>query len=173
MSGPRASILVLGIGNTLLRDDGVGVHVARELIRLAGRGAPVLPPGTLILDAGTLGPDLLPWVARSRAVLLVDATDLRAAPGTVGILRGDALATATGPTSPRSAGVGELLDLARVAGVLPDEVGLVAIQPGVIDVGLELSTPVAAALPRAIAAAAAEAGRLAERARPRGEGAAA
>jgi len=173
MIGPADRLVVLGVGNALLGDDGVGVHVVRELDRLARHGDVALPDGTTVLDGGTLGPDLLAWVGGARALLLVDAANLEAPPGTMEILRDADLVSNGGPASPRRAGVGELLDVARLGGMLPREVALVAIQPGSIDVGLELSAPVAAALPAALEAVAAELGRMAARGRSPGTEAAA
>jgi hydrogenase maturation protease len=161
MSQPDGSLLVLGIGNTLLGDEGVGVHVVREMGRLAERGDVVLPAGTALLDGGTLGPGLLPWIAGARAVVLVDAAELDAEPGSVAVFRGDALRTARGTAAARPAGVGSLLGAARLADVLPAAVALVGIQPADVEVGLELSEPARAALPAAIEATLTELQRVA------------
>jgi hydrogenase maturation protease len=141
-------LLVLGVGNVLLRDEGVGIHVVR---RLEALGADALPPGTTIVDGGTLGLDLLPMLEDAAAVVMVDAVDLRAEPGAVDVLRGATLhAALAGHISPHQVGVGDLLAAARLAGSLPDRVSLVAIQPGAIEVGLELTPAVEAALPAAV-----------------------
>ncbi len=84
MSASGGPLLVLGIGNVLLRDDGVGVQVVRELEGRVERGELELPPDTELLDGGTLGLDLLPRISDARALLLVDAIDLRASPGRSG-----------------------------------------------------------------------------------------
>lgn len=146
--------LVLGVGNVLLRDDGVGVHVARALLAgetgAAGE-APPLPAATRVVDGGTLGLDLLPMVEDAAAVVLIDAVDLREPPGTVEVLRGHALHGALAMhVSPHQVGIGDLLGAARLAGTLPGRVSLVAIQPGAIEVGLELTPEVAAAVPVAV-----------------------
>lgn len=147
-------LLVIGIGNVLLRDDGAGVRTAE----LAGRmhaGAPAaFPPGTRVVDGGTLGLELLPMVEDARAVVLIDAVDLRGSPGDVAVLRGEALqGTLYQHVSPHQVGVGDLIAAGRLTGRLPDQVALIGIQPGEISVGLDLTDAVQAAIPRAVALA--------------------
>ncbi len=145
MSRPDGGVLVLGVGNVLLQDEGVGIRVADEVAALD------LPPGIRAVDGGTLGLDLLPMIGDCAALVMVDAVDLRAAPGTVGVLRGDELHSALGGhVSPHQVGVGDLIEVARLTGTLPDRVALVAIQPGTIAVGLDLTPAVEAAVPRAV-----------------------
>ena len=154
MSNETGPLVVLGIGNTLLRDDGVGVHVVRELERQVARGDALLPPDTQLVDGGTLGLDLLPLIAGARAVLLVDAALLGGVPGSVAVLRGDALRAPGG--SARAvvpAGIDALLAAARLADLLPAGVCLVGVEPGTIAPGLGLTAAVRAALPAAVAAA--------------------
>jgi hydrogenase maturation protease len=148
------NILVLGIGNVLLRDEGVGVRVVDEIGRLADRGDIALPPGTELLDGGTRGLALLPAVAGARAVLVIDAARLGREPGSVSIVRGDALRAAPdGDVAAGPGGLVWLLDLARATGELPVAVSLVAIEPGEIDAGLEMSEIVRTAIPAAVSAA--------------------
>lgn len=155
MSHPEGAWLVLGIGNVLLRDEGVGVHVVRLLADEAdddAAGGSALPAAARIVDGGTLGLDLLPMIEDAAAVVMIDAVNLRAAPGTLEVLRGDALHGALARhVSPHQVGVGDLLAAARLAGTLPDHVALVAIQPEAIEIGLELTPEVAAAVPVAAA----------------------
>lgn len=160
MSAPVGPLLVLGIGNVLLRDEGVGVHLLRELERRAGRGDVVLPRDTRLVDGGTMGLDLLPRLAGARAVVVLDAVDLRLAPGAVTVLRGDALRSRAGTRAVQRAGVGDLLAAARLADVLPAAVSLVGVQPGEIAIGLALTEVVQAALPAAVAATIVELHRL-------------
>ena len=147
-------LVVVGIGNILMRDDGVGVRAAELILAAAADDAAALPPQTRVIDGGTLGLDLLPVIEDARAVVLIDAVDLRRSPGDVAVLRGDDLHVAlSGHVSPHQVGVGDLLAAARLTGRLPAQVALVGIQPREIEVGLELTEPVAAALPRAAAVA--------------------
>ena len=150
MNGPAAPIVVIGVGNALLRDDGVGVRVVESLRRAAGREPDVLPPLTRLVDGGTLGIDLLREMHPARAVLLVDGVDLGLEPGTVEVLRDDALAAAGGRlTGGSSGGIGELLALGRLMDWLPAPVALVGIQVAEVTFDLGLSAPVASALPLA------------------------
>lgn len=142
--------LVLGVGNLLLRDEGVGVHVVRAIEQLVATDDGAFPVGTRVVDGGTLGLDLLPLLEDADAVVLVDAANLRQAPGTVAVVRGDDLASAiTGHLSVHQVGIGELLSAARLTGSLPAHVALVAIQPAEITPGLDLTPDVAAAISRA------------------------
>ena len=145
--------VVIGVGNVLLRDDGVGVRMVEELRRVAERDASALPEGTHLLDGGTLGLDLLGAVEGARSLLLLDAVDLDQPAGTVSVLRGDAItdaAAGVGPGRRIARGVEELLAVARLTGRLPDPVSLVGIQVDDTNLGEGLSERVAAALPRAV-----------------------
>jgi hydrogenase maturation protease len=153
MSAPVGPLLVLGIGNVLLRDEGVGIHLLRELERRVGSGDVALPRDTRLIDGGTAGLALLPLLAGARAVLLLDAVDLRLAPGAVVVLRGDDLRGQAGGTrAVQLSGVADLLAAARLADVLPAAVALVGVQPGEIAIGLALTDMIRAALPAAVAA---------------------
>lgn len=161
MSSGRGPIVVFGIGNVLLRDDGVGVHVIRELERRAARGDALLPPHTQLVDGGTLGLGLLPLIAGARAVLLLDAAFLGGAPGDVTIMRDDALRPRPGGArAVLPAGIDDLLAAARLADLLPKAVSMVGVEPGEIAAGLDLTAAVEAALPGAAAAATDELWRL-------------
>lgn len=154
MTDPDGPLLALGIGNVLLRDEGLGVLVARALAAAAERPEGALPPGTEVVDGGTLGLDLLPRIEDARAVVIVDAVDLGEPPGTVVLLRGAALHGALAHhVSPHQVGISDLLGAARLAGTLPERVALVGVQPAEIAIGLEPSAPVRAALPAAEALA--------------------
>lgn len=167
MSHPDGPILALGIGNVLLRDEGVGVHAIRALESLAELGDVALPPGTSLVDGGTLGLGLLQAISNARAVLVIDAADLGRVPGAAEVIHGEALRRArAGHVSPHRAGVGQwvgvgdLLATAQLMGTLPEAVALVGVQPGEIAVGLELTELVAASLPTVVQTALDELWRL-------------
>ncbi len=131
--------LVLGLGNILLSDEGVGVHVVRLL-----RERYEFPQEVEVLDGGTLGLDLLPYVEEARRLLLIDAVQMDIPAGTVARLEGDeVMAIFRMQISPHQMGVHDLLAAARLLDHYPDQVVLWGIQPAVLDVGLELSPPVA------------------------------
>jgi hydrogenase maturation protease len=150
MSGPHGT-LVLGIGNILLKDEGVGVVVAQRIEAARAAGDDVVPGDTRVVDGGTLGLDLLPMIGDAERVVLVDAVNLGQAPGTVTVLRDDTVQAAlSGHVSPHQIGVGDLVAAARLTGVMPPRLTLVGIQPGEISIGLELTGPVEAAVDVAI-----------------------
>jgi hydrogenase maturation protease len=149
MSRVDGPLLVLGVGNILMRDEGVGVRVVERL-----RVSPeLLPADVRIVDGGTLGLDLLPLIEEARGLILVDAIDVQAAPGTLVVLRGhDVTGAFGGHVSPLQVGVGDLVAIGELTAVLPEAITLVGIQLAEIDVGLELSEAVEAAVPGAVIA---------------------
>lgn len=149
--------LVLGLGNLLMGDEGVGVRVIEHL-REAGDP---LPPAVALVDGGTLGLDLLPLLDDVDRLIMVDAVELGAAPGTVRVIRDEQLhARMAGAISVHQLGVGDLLAVARLRGTLPSRTSLVGIQPGSVEVGLELTEPVRLAVPIAAGLVRAEAAGL-------------
>ena len=146
--------VVIGVGNALLRDDGVGVRVVEELRAVVRHDASALPEDTVLVDGGTLGLDLLRTVAGARSLLFLDAVDLHLPPGTVTVLRGDAIPAAGGRWGRAvPSGVGEVLAVGRLMGWLPDPVALVGVQVDDTEFGIGLSRPVESALPRAVVTA--------------------
>jgi hydrogenase maturation protease len=158
MSRIDGPLLVVGVGNILLRDEGVGVRVV-ERLRLSHEP---LPADARLVDGGTLGLDLLPLIEEARGLVLVDAIDVQAAPGSVIVLRGRDVEDAfVGAVSSGQVGVGDLVAVCRLTEVLPDEIVLIGIQTAELEVGVDLSEPVAAALPEAASVVHAELRRMA------------
>jgi hydrogenase maturation protease len=147
-----AEILVLGLGNIILRDEGLGV---RAVERLRERFA--LPEAVDALDGGTLGLHLLPYLAGVRALLIVDALLAAGPPGTLARLEGEAIPRALAhKVSMHQFGLAELLALAATEGALPERIVLWGMVPAAIEAGLELTPPVAAALDALVEHVAAE-----------------
>jgi len=146
----EAPILVLGIGNTLLMDDGVGVLLVEEF-----RGLSTLPADEVeFLDGGTQGLALLGRLAGRRALVILDAVKLGAAPGTVHCLTLEqTLASGSGSTTAHEGNAGELLRMAMMLGELPDRVAVIGVEAASLETGLGLSEPVQRALPAAMDAA--------------------
>jgi len=165
VTAPEGPVVVLGVGNVLLGDDGVGIRVLEELRRRGLDDPAAVPEGTRLVDGGTLGLGLLDAVRGARSLLLLDAVNLGQTAGTVSVLCGDAIAAAGGPgagTTPGS--VGELLAVARLMGWLPDPVTLVGVQAGDTRFGTGLSSLVEAAVSGAVETARTELRALDERA---------
>jgi len=140
-------VLVLGLGNTLLSDDGIGVHVVRQLASDQD-----VPRGLHPVDGGTLGFRLLATLTQAHAVVIVDAAELGEPSGTVRLFDQHSLADRVsrgGRMSAHEAGLLDLLTLARLERWSPMRLALLGIQPDRVDWGEELSEPVARALPLA------------------------
>jgi hydrogenase maturation protease len=132
--------LVLGLGNILLGDEGVGVRVVERLQQLYW-----FPEEVQVLDGGTLGLDLLSYVGAADRLLVVDAVEMNAAPGVIARLEGDEVpAFLSVKLSPHQVGLADLLATARLCGLCPEELVLWGVQPEVIDLRLDLSPLVAA-----------------------------
>ena len=138
-----SALLILGLGNVLLRDDGVGAAAVARLI--AEYDA---PDSVSVLDGGTLGLALLPYVEDATSVILVDAVKTDAPSGTLVRLDRDDVGPAVATRlSPHQIGVADLLDGAQWHDRYPSRVVLLGIVPESLDLELGLSPPVAAALP--------------------------
>lgn len=134
-------ILVLGLGNELFTDEGVGVAAARRIEESR-------PSGVEVIDGGTLGLSLLPAIEGREAVLVLDAlVDSDAMPGTVVVFDGEELRReARLLYSAHQLGVNEVLAAADLNGVAPPRVSAVGMVPASVDTGYGLSPVVAAAL---------------------------
>jgi hydrogenase maturation protease len=139
--------LVLGIGNTLLSDEGIGVHVTQQLQSML----PV-SDDIEILDGGTLSFTLACPIEDADALIVVDAAQLKSSPGTLKIFEGeamDAFLLGNRKSSVHEVGLTDLMSIAMLAGHWPERRALVAIQPEKVDWG-DMPTPqVAAAVPAA------------------------
>lgn len=138
--------LVLGIGNTLLSDEGTGVHML-DYLRDHFPDLPCIE----YLDGGTLSFTLAAWIEDAANLIVVDAAELLAPPGTVQVFRGDAMDRFAGKTkrSVHEVSLGDLLSIAHLTETLPENRALIAIQPGMVEWGSSLSDAVANALPGA------------------------
>lgn len=144
MTAGSTDILVLGLGNLLLSDDGLGLRLLKAL---AAEGAPAE-----FLDGGTQGLALLSHLDGRRALIILDAVALGAPPGAVHVLQGDAITAHRAATAHGSNAL-ELLAIARLLGDLPPSVTIIGIEPDCIRTGIGLSPAVEAALPEALARA--------------------
>lgn len=135
LADKEISVLVLGLGNVLLGDDGLG---AEAVVRVKRNYR--VPPGIRLEDGGTLGLSLLGLVAEAKHVLLVDAVLADAPPGTQVRLDGTAVLDAVRDRlSPHQVGVADLLDAARLIDRYPDTVTLLGIVPASIELSVARS----------------------------------
>jgi hydrogenase maturation protease len=140
---PSRPIAIVGVGNLLLSDDGVGIHAVRSLRSDSRVGSTVR-----LIDGGTVGTDLLAEVCGCEKLLIVDAVDAGLPPGTAIWM------DFSGPDpqqidtrNAHQSGIPGLLDDLRLLGQAPRQVVLVGVQPAAMGLGTELSPEVASALP--------------------------
>lgn len=139
---PKPQILVLGIGNVLMQDEGLGVRAVERL-----RERYHLPPGVRTADGGVMGLELLPYLEDVERVLILDAVRTDLQPGSVVRLNGrDIPAALALKTSIHQVGLQEILAVGRLRGTLPAQITLWGMEPASIEVGTDLSPTVSAAL---------------------------
>lgn len=128
-------ISIIGVGNILLRDEGVGVRAIERL-----KKGFELPEDVSIIDGGTMGLDLLPFIENSERLLFVDAVDLKKEPGTIGIIEDKEIpAIIKTKISPHQIGLSDLFSVMRLLDKEPECVTVIGIQPESIQTGIELS----------------------------------
>jgi hydrogenase maturation protease len=133
---------VLGLGNLLLQDEGLGV---RALERLTAHYR--LPSEVEAMDGGTMGLDLLPYLDQDMQLLILDAVEADQPPGTLVRLEGEAIQAALSlKMSMHQVGLQELLALSDLQGTLPQRVVVWGMEPAWLDWGTELSPQVGAQL---------------------------
>jgi len=142
--------LVLGIGNTLLTDEGIGIHVLGAL-------EPMLVglSDVTLLDGGTLSFTLAGPIEEADALIVVDAANIQSQPGAWTLLEGeamDAFLMGNRKSTVHEVGLTDLRAIAILAGHWPDKRAMLAIQPDVVDWGEHPTPAVAAAIPPACTA---------------------
>lgn len=138
--------LVLGVGNTLLADEGAGVYAMDYLSQHCDD-----LPDTEFLDAGTLSFTLAGDIADADNLLIFDAAQLDDEPGTIRVFEDDALDDflMSGRRSVHEVGFADLMDIARLQDCLPLNRALIGIQPEVLGWGDRPGPKVTAAIPQA------------------------
>lgn len=147
--GPPA-ILVLGLGNVLLSDEGVGVKAVEVLQRRYH-----MPAAVEVVDGGTMGMELIPYFEKRRRVILIDAVRSGGAPGSVVKIE-DPPAFLKKRMSPHHIGLGDVLAFVILSyGRLP-AITLLGMEPDQVTPGLDLSPAVAHGFPRLVTRVVAE-----------------
>jgi hydrogenase maturation protease len=140
-------VLVLGVGNVLLRDDGVGVHVLHALER-------DLPQDERLsfVDGGTIGFMLSALIDQAADLLVIDAVRMAAPAGSVRCFENERMDQfLTGPRgSVHEIGLRDVLDMARLAGKLPRRRALIGVEPATVELGEQLSPQVQAGVAPAV-----------------------
>ena len=140
--------LVLGLGNLLLCDDGVGVHAIRRL-----QSDPRVPPEAVLMDGGTQGLSLLPHISGFRRLLVMDAVDVGEEPGALIRLEGPALDNLPGKPSVHQLGFADLVVSLKLLGESPEKIVVLGMQPQSSQWSTELSHTVQDRLDRLVDAA--------------------
>jgi hydrogenase maturation protease len=136
--------LILGIGNTLLQDEGAGVHAIRMLAEQTAQRDDIE-----LMDGGTLSFSLAGAIEDAQNLIVIDAAQLGSEPGATQVFEGDAMDAYVGGNRKCSVHEVSLIDLmaiAHLAGQLPHKRALIGIQPHSTDWGETPSPPVASAI---------------------------
>ena len=145
MTQEQTTTLILGIGNTLLSDEGAGVHAIRMLGERYSNSNHVT-----LLDGGTLSFTLAGPIEDADHLIVIDAAELQASPGTVRVFVEDDMDRFVGAnkkSSVHEVGLLDLLTIARLSDHLPERRALIGIQPEFLDWGEEPTAVVREALP--------------------------
>jgi hydrogenase maturation protease len=138
--------LILGLGNVLLGDEGVGIHAVRELEKRN------LPPHVAVVDGGTAGLNLLDLIRGYERVIIVDAVDAAEDPGTIFRFTPQEVASKTEglPLSLHQTEVLKVLELSNYLGQPLPPIVIYGIQPQLIDWSTDLSPALQARLPQLV-----------------------
>jgi hydrogenase maturation protease len=137
-SGPSIlNVLVLGIGNILLSDEGAGVRAVEEL-----QNRYDCPDTVEIVDGGTVGFELLPYFEDRSHILILDAVNTGNKPGTI-VRIDDPPAFLQRKISPHQIGLADVMGIAVITDIMPKNITLFGIEPKQLSTGLDLSTVVA------------------------------
>lgn len=137
--------LILGVGNLLLSDEGVGIHAIHALEKEP------FPPNVRLLDGGTGGFHLITWFENFQQVIMIDATLDDNPPGTVRVIRPRYASDFPPLMSAHEIGLKDMLDVMQLTGQLPAEIHLIVVSVATIStVGMKLSPEVESALPEVI-----------------------
>ncbi len=151
LTPPGGEIVVLGLGNLLRRDEGLGVRALERL-----RDEYVVPERVRLVDGGTLGLDLISHVEGAKYLLVLDAMLTDGPPGSLLRLAGADVPAFFGVRMSHDVGLADLLAVLMLRDSLPRELVVLGMQPGVIELGWELSPAIEGRLDTLVAAAVTE-----------------
>jgi hydrogenase maturation protease len=143
--------LVLALGNPIRSDDGVGIAALRCL-ELDLR----VPRAVDLLEGGTKGLELVSYIAGMSRLLVLDAVDVGALPGTIVCIQDTELGALPGKGNAHDLALADILNALRLLGQEPQEIVLLGVQPGTTELGTLLSKSVESSLPLLVEAAIAQ-----------------
>lgn len=125
-------VVVVGVGNLLLKDEGIGIHTVKSLQEMD------LPPDVKLIDGGT-SPDLIAYTEAGDKLIIIDAARAGGEPGTIYRFLPEDLSQNGGILSTHELGVEQNLRLMSLTGSRPGEIVIIGIEPGETGWGTELS----------------------------------
>ena len=153
---PRSPVLVLGMGNILLEDEGLGIR-ALELLKRDF----AMPPGVELLDGGTTGMGLLDDIGGRDHLIVLDAVQTEEAPGTLVVMRGAEVPVYFGiRVTPHQLGLADVLATLELSDEAPGSVTVLGMVPGSLNMSLELSDLIGSRLGKLVSLAVDELNRL-------------
>ena len=140
----KTNIAVIGIGNILMKDEGVGCHAANLLL-----SEYEFEPDIAIIDGGTTGTDLLPYLEEHDRIIILDAVEFGQEAGFIGSIENDDILTRlTTKMSMHHLGITDVLSTAKLLDIVPSQMFLLGMQPKDLSVGMELTEETKKRLPR-------------------------
>lgn len=145
LRSPYKHILILGVGNLLLSDEGVGVHIAQRMMKMD------LPPEVQVVEGGTDGFGLVNFITQADRLILIDAVKGGGQPGS--IYRFDIDDCPPYPdlfkTSVHQISILEVINLSGLIGSIPHTT-IIGIEPVCLEMGMELSPSIEKKVPKVI-----------------------
>ncbi|MCP4669800.1 MAG: HyaD/HybD family hydrogenase maturation endopeptidase [Desulfobacula sp.] len=130
----KEKIAVIGIGNILMQDEGIGVHIIKELEKYS------FNPHIALIDGGNMGMDLLPFFDEHDKMIIVDAVDFEKQPGFIDTIENDDILTLfTTKMSLHHLGLKDVLSYAKLLDQTPKDLSLIGIQPKKVELDMKLS----------------------------------
>lgn len=136
--------LILGVGNLLLKDEGVGIHVIQALEKEE------LPSGIHLMDGGTGGFHLISWLEEYDRIIMIDATLDSNPPGTVRLIKPRYSSDFPPLMSAHEIGLKDMIEAMQLTGKMPETHLIVISVVDINEVGMELSAEVEDAIPEVI-----------------------
>jgi hydrogenase maturation protease len=129
------TVTIMGLGNILMMDEGVGVHTVKVF-----QERYAVPDYVEIIDGGAAGLDLLPFIDGREKLLMIDAVNFDREPGYIDILENEAIpAKFSTKTSLHHLGLLDVLSIVKLSDTSPKEICIIGIQPRSMELGLDMS----------------------------------
>ena len=139
-----SDVTILGIGNLLMRDEGVGIHAMNQL-----QASYTFSPEINFVDGGTIGIDLIPYFEDCKKMIIVDAVDSQESPGYIVTLENQEINYRFNTKlSLHHAGLSDVLSIIKLQEIEAPDMILIGVQPERVEMGIELSDTVNEVMPK-------------------------